>query len=214
MVIYSISARNLRVQFPLDIYLKKEKKMEQILLIIFSIGAIISGFIVISAINPINSVFGLILAFTNVSFILLILEIEFLALLFLIVYIGAIAILFLFVIMMLDIRLVEIFENSTRYLPIGFFIGIIFFLELIILIDEENGFINITYDSFTSIEWLGNILYTEGFYYFIISSIILLIAMIGAIVLTLYHESNIKRQDIFTQVRSENNIRLRKNVIK
>jgi len=188
--------------------------MEQLLLLFFSIGAIISGFLVISAINPINSVFGLILAFTNVSFILLILEIEFLALLFLIVYIGAIAILFLFVIMMLDIRLVEIFENSTRYLPIGFFIGIIFFLELIVLIDEENGFLNISYDSYTSIQWLGNLLYTDGFYYFLISSIILLIAMIGAIVLTLYHESDVKRQDIFTQVRSDylKNIRLRKNV--
>lgn len=210
MVIYSISARNIGVRFPLDISIK----MEQLLLLFFSIGAIISGFLVISAINPINSVFGLILAFTNVSFILLILEIEFLALLFLIVYIGAIAILFLFVIMMLDIRLVEIFENSTRYLPIGFFIGIIFFLELIVLIDEENGFLNISYDSYTSIQWLGNLLYTDGFYYFLISSIILLIAMIGAIVLTLYHESDVKRQDIFTQVRSDylKNIRLRKNV--
>ena len=190
--------------------------MEQTLLYIFSIGAIFSGFLVISAINPIHSVFGLILAFTNVSFILLMLEIEFLAFLFLVVYIGAIAILFLFVIMMLDIRLVEIFENSTRYLPIGFIIGIIFIMELTIIIDEEKGYLNFYEDSFTSIQWLGNILYTEGFYYFLISSIILLVAMIGAILLTLYHESEVRRQDIFTQVRTDfnENIRLRKNVIK
>lgn len=190
--------------------------MEQTLLYIFSIGAIISGFVVISAINPIHSVFGLILAFMNVSFILLMLEVEFLAFLFLVVYIGAIAILFLFVIMMLDIRLVEIFENTTRYLPIGFFIGIIFIIELSIIIDEEKGYLNLINEEFTSIQWLGNLLYTEGFYYFIISSIILLVSMIGAIILTLYHESEVKRQDIFTQVRSEynKNIRLRTNVIK
>ena len=192
--------------------------MEQTLIMIFSLGAIISGFIVISAINPVHSVFGLILAFTNVSFILLMLEIEFLAFLFLIVYIGAIAILFLFVVMMLDIRLVEIFENSTRYLPIGFIVGIIFIMELSIIIDEEKGWITINNieESFTSIQWLGNILYTETFYYFLIASVILLIAMIGAIILTLYHESGVKRQDIFTQVRSDfnKNIRLRKNVIK
>jgi|SaaInlStandDraft_4_1057021.scaffolds.fasta_scaffold132544_1 NADH-quinone oxidoreductase subunit J len=188
--------------------------MEHTLIWIFSLGAIISGFFVISAINPIHSVFGLIMAFGNVSFILLMLEIEFLAFLFLIVYIGAIAILFLFVVMMLDIRLVEIFENSTRYLPIGFIVGIIFIMELLIILDEEKGFINNIEESFTSIEWLGNILYTEGFYYFIIASVILLIAMIGAIILTLYHESAVRRQDIFTQVKSEHDVRLRKNVIK
>lgn len=214
--------------------------MEQILFYVFSIGAILSGFMVISATNPIHSVFGLILAFANTSFILLILEIEFLAFLFLIVYIGAIAILFLFVVMMLDIRLVEIFENATRYIPIGFIVGIMFILELTIIIDEEEqgdklslswvycqnsehfapnfgSFLLKTWEEdYTNIQWLGNILYTDGFYYFLISSIILLIAMIGAIVLTLYHESEVKRQDLFTQLSTEFNetIRLRKNVIK
>lgn len=208
--------------------------MEQILFYVFSIGAILSGFMVISATNPIHSVFGLILAFANTSFILLILEIEFLAFLFLIVYIGAIAILFLFVVMMLDIRLVEIFENATRYIPIGFIVGIMFILELTIIIDEEEkggvysqnseqnapnfgSFLLKTWEEdYTNIQWLGNILYTDGFYYFLISSIILLIAMLGAIVLTLYHESEVKRQDLFTQLSTEFNetIRLRKNVIK
>ena len=82
---------------------------------------------VISSINPIHSVLSLVLAFFNLSILLLILGIEFLPILFLIVYIGAIAILFLFVIMMLNIKLIEILDNTTRYVPIGLFIGLIFF---------------------------------------------------------------------------------------
>ena len=98
----------------------------------------ISGFFVISSTNPIHSVFSLVLAFANTSCLLLMLGVEFLAFLFLIVYIGAIAILFLFVVMMLDIRLVEILDNATRYLPIGFLIGILFLIELTIIIDEKH----------------------------------------------------------------------------
>lgn len=81
---------------------------------------------VISSVNPIHSILSLVLAFFNLSILLLILGIEFLPILFLIVYIGAIAILFLFVIMMLNIKLIEILDNTTRYVPIGFFIGLIF----------------------------------------------------------------------------------------
>lgn len=196
--------------------------MEQILFYIFSFGALISGFFVISSTNPIHSVFSLVLAFANTSCLLLMLGVEFLAFLFLIVYIGAIAILFLFVVMMLDIRLVEILDNATRYLPIGFLIGIMFLIELTIIIDEKNlsplqgperySII----ENYSSIELLGNILYTDGFYHFLISSIVLLVSMIGAILLTLYHESEVKRQDIFFQISSEydQSIKLRNNVIK
>lgn len=195
--------------------------MEQILFYIFSFGALISGFFVISSTNPIHSVFSLVLAFANTSCLLLMLGIEFLAFLFLIVYVGAIAILFLFVVMMLDIRLVEILDNATRYLPIGFLIGILFLIELSIIIDEKqvSNLVetnpHFAGDFFTSIELLGNVLYTDGFYHFLISSIVLLISMIGAILLTLYHESEVKRQDIFFQISSEydKSIRLRKNVI-
>lgn len=200
--------------------------MEQILFYIFSFGALISGFFVISSTNPIHSVFSLVLAFANTSCLLLTASqgVEFLAFLFLIVYIGAIAILFLFVVMMLDIRLVEILDNATRYLPIGFLIGIMFLIELTIIIDEKN-LSNIQsldipqndiVENYTSIELLGNILYTDGFYHFLISSIVLLVSMIGAILLTLYHESEVKRQDIFFQISSEydKSIKLRENVIK
>ena len=178
--------------------------MEQILFYTFSFGALISGFFVISSTNPIHSVFSLVLAFANTSCLLLMLGVEFLAFLFLIVYIGAIAILFLFVVMMLDIRLVEILDNATRYLPIGFLIGILFLIELTIIIDEKHfsnlNIITTVVEDYTSIELLGNILYTDGFYHFLISSIVLLVSMIGAILLTLYHESEVKRQDIFFQI--------------
>lgn len=103
----------------------------------FAISAIISGFFVIVSVNPMHSVFSLVLTFLNTSIILLLLGVEFLAFLFLIVYVGAIAILFLFVVMMLNIRIVELIENTTRYIPIGLILGIIFFIELSIFKDPQ-----------------------------------------------------------------------------
>ncbi|NP_696994.1 NADH dehydrogenase subunit 6 (mitochondrion) [Monosiga brevicollis] len=212
--------------------------MIETLVYIFSIGAFFSGILVISSKNPINSVLGLVMCFANSSILLLMLGFEFLALLFLIVYVGALAILFLFVVMMLNIRLVELIENFTRYLPIGGIIGIIFILELMVIVDEQFAmssnnlftqlfFINNPYElslfmnsysvditsnynnnivNLTNIESIGQILYTHGYIYFIVSSIVLLIAMVGAIVLTLYHEQGVKRQDIFSQISTQNTL--------
>ena len=198
--------------------------MENILFYIFSLCAIISGFLVISATNPINSVLSLVLTFANISFILILFNVEFLALLFLIVYVGAIAILFLFVIMMLDIKLEEIYDNSTRYIPFGFFIGILLIFEISIIAQDStlpllsihnNILLDSSIISFTNIEVLGNYLYTDGFYQFLISSLVLLVAMIGAIVLTLYHSPEVRRQDLFSQVSTDymETVKLRKNVI-
>lgn len=190
----------------------------EILFGIFSIGALISGFLVISSTNPVHSIFSLVLAFANCCFLLILLGVEFLAFLFMIVYVGAIAILFLFVVMMLNIRLVEIMDNATRYVPAGFIIGMIFLLQLLIITDQQ--FINsnetsIWYNALDIInaspnhnqlyDWInttliGNYLYTEGWIYFLVSSLVLLVSMIGAIVLTLHHEKGIKRQDIFSQI--------------
>ena len=140
--------------------------------------------------------------------------------------------------MMLNIRLVELIENFTRYLPIGGIIGIIFILELMVIVDEQFAmssnnlftqlfFINNPYElslfmnsysvditsnynnnivNLTNIESIGQILYTHGYIYFIVSSIVLLIAMVGAIVLTLYHEQGVKRQDIFSQISTQNTL--------
>lgn len=193
--------------------------MIELLFTIFSLGALISGFLVISSTNPVHSIFSLVLAFANCCILLIMLGVEFLAFLFMIVYVGAIAILFLFVVMMLNIRLVEIMDNATRYVPAGFIIGIVFLLQLLIITDQQ--FINsneksIWYENNTSLfynlshidyiyDWvnttlIGNYLYTEGWIYFLVSSLVLLVSMIGAIVLTLHHERGIKRQDIFSQI--------------
>jgi NADH-quinone oxidoreductase subunit J len=193
----------------------------EVLISILGIGAVYSGLMVISSKNPVHSVFYLVLAFANTSILLLIKGVEFLSLLFLIVYVGAIAILFLFVVMMLNIKLVEIIDNTTRYVPIGFIIGIVFLSMIISILNigDLNFNINPTLPSegvenqfdisllnivnHTNIEALGFILYTDYFLFFIIASFILLVAMIGAIVLTIYHEEGVRRQDLFSQVATE-----------
>lgn len=197
--------------------------MENILFYFFSIGAITSGFLVITANNPINSVLALVLTFANISCILIEFNIEFLGLLFLIVYVGAIAILFLFVIMMLDLKLVELYENTTKYIPLGFFIGILLLLELSTIAKDTTNIeilnkevlLNTNLVTNTNLEMIGQYLYTDGYDLFLVSGMILLVSMVGAIVLTLYHELDVKRQDIFSQVATEfdKTVQLRKNVI-
>ena len=190
---------------------KKEKMIVQLLTGVFAIGAIVTGFLVITAKNPIISVFYLVLTFVNASILLLIQGVEFLSLLLIIVYVGAIAILFLFVVMMLNIKRVEIVGNATRYVPVGFIIGLIFLSiikDKVLILNGPMGQwgakyteINLTTNS--NIEVLGDILYTEYAAYFLMSGVVLLIAMIGAIILTISHEEEIKRQDIFSQIATE-----------
>jgi NADH:ubiquinone oxidoreductase subunit 6 (subunit J) len=189
----------------------------EILIGLLGIGSIYSGLMVISSINPVHSVFYLVLAFINTSLLLLIMGVEFLSILFIIVYVGAIAVLFLFVVMMLNIKLIELIDNTTRYVPIGFIIGIMFLTLLSNLLDfntnaqlltskeVNNSFLNIQYS--TNIELIGNILYTEYYLFFIIASFILLVSMIGAIILTINNTSNsmVKRQDLFSQIATEYN---------
>jgi len=214
--------------------------MTEILVYIFSFGAFLSGFLVISTTNPIHSVFSLVMCFVNSSILLLMLGFEFLALLFMVVYVGALAILFLFVVMMLNVRLVELIDNLTRYLPIGLIIGIVFLFELLVIVDTQfsiqnysgisnTWYLNDTYyiigqsvwlplgsiknnniwnfSSISNVEAIGSILYTEGYLYFLISSLVLLVAMVGAIVMTLYHEQEVRRQDIFSQITTDIKLR-------
>lgn len=185
--------------------------MESFLFWLWSLSAIFAGSKVISSNNPIHSVFWLILAFINAAFLLLLLGLEFLPILFCIVYAGAIGIMFLFVVMLLNIKLVEISENATRYLPIGVIIGFIFLYQIYFVFTSEvtNYASNWEVYDFSSlvqvsnIEQMGQLLYTDYFLYFLVSSLVLLVSMIGAIVLCLYHEEGIKRQDIFSQVATE-----------
>jgi len=186
--------------------------IKDIIVLFLGIGTIISGFLVISSINPMHSVIALVLTFANAAGLLILQEVEFLAILFVIVYAGAIAILILFVVMMLNIRLVELVDNTTRYVPIGFIIGIVLLTQLWIIVEKEipNNWAGIsqidyvhTLSEKTNIESIGDVLYTEYYIYFIVSSLVLLVAMIGAIVLTLSHEEEVRRQDLFCQIQSD-----------
>lgn len=182
---------------------------------IFSSIALVSSIMVIRAKNPVHSVLFLILVFCNSAALLVLLGLDFFAMILLVVYVGAIAVLFLFVVMMLNIKIAEIHENVLRYLPVGGIIGLIFLLEIFLIVDNdylplfEPAIINtnfLTYtayaskiQSWTNIESVGNLLYTTYFILFLVSSLILLVAMIGAIVLTMHKTAKVKRQDVFQQ---------------
>lgn len=183
-----------------------------LLFYVFSFFALISSIFVIISKNPVHSVFFLILVFCFSTGILLLLNVEFLGIIFIIVYVGAIAVLFLFVVMMLNIRLLDLNENVIKYLPIAGVVGSIFFIELFYIFKKDFVVIKLNTNSFelnnwlvnlnsvNNIESLGEILYTYYVYYFILGGIILLVAMIGSIVLTLYHNINVKRQLVYKQV--------------
>ena len=186
--------------------------MESFLFWLWSLSGIFSGYQVSSSNNPIMSVFCLILAFLNAAFLLLLLGFEFLPILFCIVYAGAIGIMFLFVVMLLNIKLVEITENATRYAPIGIITGFIFLYQILYSFDsintnnsisEYNTTLFTEFFNQTNIELVGQLLYTEYWIYFLVSSLVLLVSMVGAIVLCLYHETGIKRQDLFAQVATQ-----------
>lgn len=182
-------------------------KMVNLLFYTLALGAIISAWYVITKNNPVHSIFYLVLTFANTSIIILLTGIEYLAIILLIVYVGAIAILFIFVIKLLNIKIVEILDNSTRYLPIGFFIGIIFIIDIYSLSTNiQPSFLGPNFSNysdiinFTNTERLGLILYTDIGILIIVASLVLLVAMIGAIILSLSLDKTLKRQDIFNQV--------------
>jgi NADH-ubiquinone oxidoreductase chain 6 len=192
----------------------KGENFTMILFYVFVVLALVSGAMVIRAKNPVHSVLFLILVFCNTSGLLVLLGLDFFAMIFLVVYVGAIAVLFLFVVMMLHIRIEEIHENVLRYLPVGGIIGLIFLLEIFLMVDNDyipilptkSGATYLTYTvyagkihSWTNLETLGNLLYTTYFFLFLVSSLILLVALIGAIVLTMHKTTRVKRQDVFIQ---------------
>ncbi len=176
---------------------------------LFATTCVAAGFMVISARNPVHAVLFLILAFVNAAGLFILLGAEFLALILVVVYVGAVAVLFLFVVMMLDVDFAELRAGFLDYLPIGALIGLILLVELIlvfgswVITPEISAHITTPtppIDKVSNIEALGLILYTKYIYFFEAAGVILLIAMIGAIVLTLHHKEGIKRQSIVTQV--------------
>ncbi len=173
---------------------------------LFSAIMIASAFMVIAARNPVHSVLFLILAFVNASGLFLLLGAEFLAMILVVVYVGAVAVLFLFVVMMLDVDFAELKQGFLQYLPIGAMIGIVVAIELVLVMigfTQADAAIApagaAVQADITNTEALGLVLYTKYFYLFQASGLVLLTAMIGAIVLTLRHKPDVKRQVIADQ---------------
>ena len=175
---------------------------------IFSLITVSSAVMVISSINPVHSVFYLILAFVNSAGLFVIMGAEFLAMIFLNVYVGAVAVLFLFVVMMLNVDLNALKRTIAKNKPIALIVSAIIILEvilsyLLIKNSPNHEIFNITAkvsENISNTRAIGRVLYTDFFYLFQISGLILLLAMLGAIVLTLRTRLNIKRQVIEEQV--------------
>jgi NADH-quinone oxidoreductase subunit J len=165
-----------------------------------------SAFMVIAARNPVHSVLYLILTFVNAAALFMLLGAEFLAMILIVVYVGAVAVLFLFVVMMLDVDFVELRQGFLNYLPVGALIGVIVFVELVLVlfptvigtVPPRVITVPIAADM-SNTEALGRVLYTHYVYYFQGAGLVLLVAMIGAIVLTLRHKPSVKRQNIAAQ---------------
>ncbi len=174
---------------------------------LFSAVLVASAVMVIASRNPVHSVLFLILCFFNAAGLFILMGAEFLAMILVVVYVGAVAVLFLFVVMMLDVDFVELRQGMLNYLPVGGTIGLILLVELALVVGSwavEPGAIKIaaapTPGGMTNTQALGHILYTQYVYYFQAAGLVLLVAMIGAIVLTLRHKPGVKRQNVAEQV--------------
>jgi NADH-quinone oxidoreductase subunit J len=174
---------------------------------LFACICVASAVMVISSRNPVHSVLWLILAFVNAAGLFMLMGAEFLALILIVVYVGAVAVLFLFVIMMLDIDFAEIKHGVLQYLPFGLLIGGIVLVELLLVVGTWTVGSGIPaaaavpiQANVTNTEALGLVLYTRYVYFFEAAGMILLVAMVGAIVLTLEHRTRVRRQNISEQV--------------
>jgi NADH-quinone oxidoreductase subunit J len=174
---------------------------------LFSAIAVLSGVLVITARNPVHSVLWLIVAFFNAAGLFILLGAEFIGMILVIVYVGAVAVLFLFVVMMLDINFSELRGKLGAYTPIGALIGMILLAELVLVLGAwtlspatPSAVASPTPTDVTNTEALGRILYTDYVYVFQVSGLILLVAMIGAIVLTLRVRAGVRRQNVAAQV--------------
>jgi NADH-quinone oxidoreductase subunit J len=177
---------------------------------VFSAVIIASALMVISARNPVHSVLFLILAFFNAAALFVLLGAEFLAMILVVVYVGAVAVLFLFVVMMLDIDFVALRSGFMNYLPLGTVLGLVLFSEFLVAVgawtfaDGAQAVRAVPLpEGVSNTEALGRVLYTDYVFYFQTSGMILLVAMIGAIVLTLRHRPGVKRQSISRQIARE-----------
>jgi NADH-quinone oxidoreductase subunit J len=173
---------------------------------VLAIVSVVSAFLVVMSKNPVHSVLFLILTFFTAAGLFVLLGAEFLAMLLVVVYVGAVAVLFLFVVMMLDVDFSQLREGFVRYLPVGAGVAVALAVEMVLVSTAvanhgaAAGSANTGWPAgWTNTELLGRVLYTDYVYYFEAAGMVLLVAMIGAIVLTLRHKPHIKRQNIAAQ---------------
>ena len=175
---------------------------------VFAAITILSGLMVVTARNPVHSVLWLILAFFNSAGLFVLMGAEFLAMVLVVVYVGAVAVLFLFVVMMLDVNFQNLRKGATNYAMLGGIIGVILLLELIFLLgsaavlpEAGTGAHPIPkFDVMTNTHAIGHVLYTDYFYLFQVAGMVLLVAMVGAIVLTLRQREGVRKQSIAQQL--------------
>jgi NADH-quinone oxidoreductase subunit J len=187
----------------------RDMVLQAIFFYLFAAIAVASAFMVIASRNPVHSVLFLILAFFNAAGLFILLGAEFLAMLLVVVYVGAVMVLFLFVVMMLDVDFVEMRQGFLQYMPVGGLIGMVLLVELLLVlgvwvispevIANTSAPAPMPQDG-ANVSALGQLIYTRYILYFQTAGLVLLVAMIGAIVLTLRHKEGVKRQDISTQV--------------
>ena len=174
---------------------------------LFAVSAVVAGLMVVVARNPVHSVLWLILAFLSAAGLFVLMGAEFVAMLLIIVYVGAVAVLFLFVVMMLDIDFAALKGEMARFMPIGLLIGVVILMQLGIAFGAwETSELAagqrdaVTPEGIQNTTALGLLIYDRYILLFQLAGMILLVAMIGAIVLTLRHRKDVKRQDVLAQM--------------
>ena len=174
---------------------------------LFAVSAVVAGFMVVVSKNPVHSVLWLILAFLSAAGLFVLLGAEFVAMLLIIVYVGAVAVLFLFVVMMLDVDFAQLKGEMAKYMPLGILVGVVILMQLGIAFGAWESADTAatmraaaTPDDMQNTAALGLLIYDKYILLFQLAGLILLVAMIGAIVLTLRHRVNVKRQNVLAQM--------------
>lgn len=176
---------------------------------LFSTVAVASGLFVVTARNPVHSVLWLILAFLSAAGLFVLMGAEFVAMLLIIVYVGAVAVLFLFVVMMLDVDFAELKAEMVKYMPVGLLIGLILVIQLVMAFgpwhfapaaQHLRAAVTPAVAQVQNTKALGMILYDKYVFLFMVAALVLLVAMIGAIVLTMRHRKHVKRQNVLAQM--------------
>ncbi|QXK92348.1 NADH-quinone oxidoreductase subunit J [Neoehrlichia mikurensis] len=177
---------------------------------LFSFFLVVSAITVIIASNPVYSVLSLILTFFISSTLFILLGAEFIAMLIIIVYVGAVAVLFLFVVMMIDIDYSRIKQGFTKYFIISLMCGVVFFVDVVLVIQNSHMRSDMVknQNNMENVFMIGNVIYTDYMYAFHLSGILLLVSIVSALVLALYHQDDALKQDVHKQVSRDSSVKL------